>query len=253
MARLGGGAEELRERRRAPRAASGPRAGAARDRPCRRRARRSAARSVARSRGRGTRGRSARCARRAPRRRRIRENGAPRSRDAARRADPRRAGPVILVITGRRERRDRRAARSRPRARGRGRAPRRSRRCARCPAAGRSSRGRRRQRSRASSGRSAPGGSASPDGVSAPREPRVFADDLLEQVARHPDRGVPEREQPACSLLDEDRPTPFLDELDQPVRGVQPELHAGSLSEHTFAVQKRHQEYEWTDSDSKPN
>ena len=92
-----------------------------------------------------------------------------------------------------------------------------------------------------------------PDGVSAPGQASVFADDFLEQAARHPDRGVAEREQPTRSLLDEDGPAPFLDELDQPVRGVQPELHAESLGEHTFAVQKRHYDYEWTDSDSKPN
>ena len=64
------------------------------------------------------------------------------------------------------------------------------------------------------------------DSVAAPREARVLADDLLEQAAGKPDRCVAQREQPSRRLLDVDRPTPLLDELDQPVGGVQPKLHA---------------------------
>jgi hypothetical protein len=88
-----------------------------------------------------------------------------------------------------------------------------------------------------------------PDRVPTPGEARILADDVLEQAARHADGGVPEREQPPRGLFDEDRPAPFLDQLDQAVGGVQPELHPESVSEHTFAVQIRHYKCEWTDSD----
>jgi hypothetical protein len=45
---------------------------------------------------------------------------------------------------------------------------------------------------------------------------------------------VVERVEQACRLLDRDCSAPFLDELDQPVRGVDPELHASMLGEHVF-------------------
>jgi hypothetical protein len=51
---------------------------------------------------------------------------------------------------------------------------------------------------------------------------------------RQPRRDVVERVEQACRLLDRNCSAPFLDELDQPVRGVDPELHASMLGEHVF-------------------
>jgi len=46
---------------------------------------------------------------------------------------------------------------------------------------------------------------------------------------------VRKREERPRRLLDRDRASPLLDELDEPVRRVEPQLHPGILSEHTFA------------------
>ena len=72
------------------------------------------------------------------------------------------------------------------------------------------------------------------DGVAVPRQPRVGLDDIGEQAPRERDRSGAEREQPPRSLLGEHRPAPLLDELHQPVGGVEPELHGSSLDEHMF-------------------
>ena len=45
---------------------------------------------------------------------------------------------------------------------------------------------------------------------------------------------MPECKQPACCLLGEHGPAPLLDQLDEPVRRVEAELHGESLGEHTF-------------------
>ena len=70
-------------------------------------------------------------------------------------------------------------------------------------------------------------------------EPRVAVDDVAEQRAGERDRGPLEREQHASGLVRADRPVPRLHELDEPVGGVERELHRSSLDEHTFALQDR--------------
>jgi hypothetical protein len=76
-----------------------------------------------------------------------------------------------------------------------------------------------------------------PDGIASPREPGVLADDLLEQVPREPHRRAAEREQAASGLLRVDGPPPLLDQLDEPIGGIQPQLHVRSLCEHMFEQQ----------------
>ena len=68
--------------------------------------------------------------------------------------------------------------------------------------------------------------SGEPDAGAAPGEPRVARDDVVEQAPREPLRGVGEREERPGGLLDGHRPAPLLDELDEPVGGVEGELHA---------------------------
>ena len=60
------------------------------------------------------------------------------------------------------------------------------------------------------------------DRIAVPREPRVGLDNIREQRARECDRCLPQRKEPACRLLGDDRPAPLLDELDEPVGRVQP-------------------------------
>jgi hypothetical protein len=48
-----------------------------------------------------------------------------------------------------------------------------------------------------------------------------------------------EREERPRRLLDRDRATPFLDELDEPVCRVEPKLHVKILSEHMFACKSK--------------
>jgi monovalent cation:H+ antiporter-2, CPA2 family len=64
-----------------------------------------------------------------------------------------------------------------------------------------------------------------PDRVAAPGQAGILSDDLLQQAASEPERGVAKREEPARGLLGEDRPPPLLDELDEPVGRIEPELH----------------------------
>jgi hypothetical protein len=72
------------------------------------------------------------------------------------------------------------------------------------------------------------------DAASSPGEPRVVAHDVVEQRTRHPLRDVPEREERARRLLDRNGAAPFLDELDQPIRRVEPELHGRIVRERMF-------------------
>ena len=57
--------------------------------------------------------------------------------------------------------------------------------------------------------------------VATPRHARVLADDLVEQRAGQADRCVTQREEPSGGLLGGDRPTAFLDQLDEPVGRVE--------------------------------
>ena len=70
--------------------------------------------------------------------------------------------------------------------------------------------------------------------ASSPGEPRVVADDVVEQRTRHALRHVPECEERARRVLDGNGATPFLDELDQPIRRVEPELHGRIVRERMF-------------------
>ena len=63
------------------------------------------------------------------------------------------------------------------------------------------------------------------DGGAAPGEPRVAGDDVVEQRARERRRRAREREEHARRLLGRHGPAPGLDELDEPVGGIERELH----------------------------
>ncbi len=76
------------------------------------------------------------------------------------------------------------------------------------------------------------------DGVPAPGQAGVLPDDFLEEAAGKTDGRLPEREQPPRGLLGEDRAAPLLDELHEPVGGIEPELHGESVSERTFACKR---------------
>ena len=66
-------------------------------------------------------------------------------------------------------------------------------------------------------------------------EPRVALDDVVEERAGERGRGALEREQHASGLVRPDRAVSRLHELDEPVGGIERELHRSSLDEHTFA------------------
>ena len=74
-----------------------------------------------------------------------------------------------------------------------------------------------------------------PDAAAAPGEPRIAVDDVGEQRAGEPGRDVPQRIELAGRVLGGHRPVPRLDQLHEPVGGVERELHAASLGEHMFA------------------
>ena len=78
-----------------------------------------------------------------------------------------------------------------------------------------------------------------PHRVAAPGQPRVLADDLLEQAAGEPDGRVPQGEEAPCRLLGVDRPAPLFDQLDEPVGRIQSQLHGESLGEHMFVCNDR--------------
>ena len=66
------------------------------------------------------------------------------------------------------------------------------------------------------------------DRRTAPGEPRVSFDDVVEKLAREADGNVPEREERPRGVLERHRPAPRLDELDEPVSRVEGELHRPS-------------------------
>ena len=229
VARAHARAEEPRERGEA-----GPR-GAAREQPPREpdrvdhRCGDPPARSAARSRGRGTRGRSARCGRRGRSRRRRRGTAAP--------LPARVAQPELPVVDpgqradrGRepharvRERLERRGELERLHPDGADLADARA-----SPARARSSRGRRRRSGRARAGVLSAAGSAS-----ATRSPRHASRESARTASSSSPRASavgepPEREEPPRGLLGGHRPAPLLDELDEPVGRVQAKLHGEPL------------------------
>ncbi len=79
-----------------------------------------------------------------------------------------------------------------------------------------------------------------PHRLAAPDQPGVVADDLVEQAPGEADGSVAEGEEPPSRLLGVDRSPPFLDQLDEPVRRIQPELHDERVGEHTFDGKTSH-------------
>ena len=71
----------------------------------------------------------------------------------------------------------------------------------------------------------APGRIREPDGRTAPREPGVTLDDVVEERPGERRRRVREREQRPRGLVDGDGASPRLDELHQAIGGVEAELH----------------------------
>ena len=66
---------------------------------------------------------------------------------------------------------------------------------------------------------------AQTDGGTAPGETRIAGDDLVEQRACDPRRRRGEREERTCGLVHGHRAASRLDELHEPVRGIEAELH----------------------------
>ena len=64
-----------------------------------------------------------------------------------------------------------------------------------------------------------------PDARPAPGQPSVARDDVLEQASREAFGSARECEERSGRLLGGHRPAPLLDELDEPVGGVEGELH----------------------------
>ena len=189
-------------------------------------------RSGASSRCRGTPCRSARCARRAPHRRRTRGSGAHRRRPAARAAALRHAARSALRPRAAAERPGWPASGTAPRARGRGRGRRRSRTGRAVPG----SQARRlevedderrlleqqlltRSRLRARPGRR-PTAAARRRCTASSSSERASPTGTDAAELQHEPRGV----------LGGDGPAPFLDELDEPVGGIQAQLHRGEPS-----------------------
>ena len=76
--------------------------------------------------------------------------------------------------------------------------------------------------------------SRQPHAVPAPCEARVARDDVVQQAPRESGRHVPQRKEPPRRLFGVDRAAPLLDEFDEPIRGVDPQLHGRDGSEHMF-------------------
>ena len=70
----------------------------------------------------------------------------------------------------------------------------------------------------------------------APGKASVRLHDLAEQRSREPDGRACEREKSLRRLVRGDGPTVLLDELDEPVGGVQPKLHGEEDSERMFGL-----------------
>ena len=85
-----------------------------------------------------------------------------------------------------------------------------------------------------------------PDARSAPGEPGVADDDVVEQRAGEPGGDVAERVEGTRGVLGWNRPVAGLDELDEAVGGVERELHDTSLSEHMFACKRETSAAPWT-------
>jgi CPA2 family monovalent cation:H+ antiporter-2 len=75
--------------------------------------------------------------------------------------------------------------------------------------------------------------------IAAPGQAVVVTDHLFEQAAGEVDGRVPEGEEPPGRLLRVDRPPPLFDQLDEPIRRVQSQLHDDSLGEHMFVCNDR--------------
>ena len=175
------------------------------------------------SRSRNARSKRALCATRTPPSAKARKR---RTASSARGAPRSAAGwmPVSAVRAGAGALRDRRASRTSRPARGSARAARRSRRSVTCrgasPVVSRS----KTTKSPRRAGRWLPV-SASPTDAAAPGKARVAGDDIVEQRPGDRRGGGGEREQHPRGLVGRQRPTSGLDQLDEPVGGIEAELH----------------------------
>ena len=79
-----------------------------------------------------------------------------------------------------------------------------------------------------------PGRIGEPDRRAAPREPRVARDHVVEQRARDRRRRRGEGEERPRGLAGRNRAASRLDELHEPVGGIERELHPANLHEHMF-------------------
>ncbi len=73
------------------------------------------------------------------------------------------------------------------------------------------------------------------DAGSPPGQAGIPGDHVGEQRPRKPVGGVPEREERSRRLGSRDGAAALLDQLDEPIGGVESELHSGSIGEHMFA------------------
>ena len=76
-----------------------------------------------------------------------------------------------------------------------------------------------------------------PDRCAAPGEPRVAGDDVVEQRPGKRRRRARESEQRPRRLVGRHRPAPGLDELDEPVGGIERELHARERNRTCVRIQ----------------
>ena len=83
-----------------------------------------------------------------------------------------------------------------------------------------------------------------PDASPEPAEAGISCDDVREQRARDRGRRSIEREEDARGLLGVDGTVACLDELDEPIRGIEGKLHPSSLYEHMFAFKGANQKDE---------
>ena len=77
------------------------------------------------------------------------------------------------------------------------------------------------------------------DSLAEPFEASVALDHVREQRSRERGGRALQREQCASGLLGRDRATSRVDQLDEPVCGVERQLHAATLYEHVFDSKRR--------------
>ena len=71
-----------------------------------------------------------------------------------------------------------------------------------------------------------------------PFQPYISLDNVLQQAPGEPCRSVSKRIEEPRGLLGRDGASPLLDELDEPVGGIERELHRSRVDEHMFVFKK---------------